>query len=63
MPNLKMGIHPQKLLSPDSHIAQDVLEQTGMTFQGVRKNGMQTYIRYKAYYDKKTNASKLKQAD
>ena len=24
---------------------------------------MQTYIKYKAYYDKKANASKLKQAD
>ena len=24
---------------------------------------MQVYIKYKAYYDKKANASKLKQAD
>ena len=32
-----------------------------MIFQDVRKNAMQAYIKYKAYYDKTTNASKLKQ--
>ena len=61
--DLKKGIRPQKVPSPDSQIAQDVLEQTEIIFQDVRKNAMQTYIKYKAYYDKKANASKLKQAD
>ena len=61
--DLKMGIRPQKILSPDSEIAQDVLEQTEMIFQDVRTNAMQGYIKYKAYYDKKANASKLKQSD
>ena len=32
-----MGITRQKILSPDSQIAQDLLEQTEVTFQGVRK--------------------------
>ena len=58
-----MGIDPQKIPSPDSEIAQDVLEQTEMIFQDVRRNAMETYIKYKAYYDKKANASKLKQSD
>ena len=40
-----------------------MLERTEIIFQDVRKNAMQTYIKYKAYYDKKANASKLKQAD
>ena len=40
-----------------------MLEQTETTFQDVRKNAMQAYIKYKAYYDRKANASKLKQAD
>ena len=61
--DLKLGIRPQKTSPPDSQIAQDVLEQTEMIFQDVRKNAMQAYIKYKAYYDKKANASKLKQAD
>ena len=61
--DLKMGIRPQKIPSPDSQIAQDVLEQTEMILQDVRKNAMQAYIKYKTYYDKKANASKHKQAD
>ena len=56
-----MGIPPRKFSSPDSQNAQDVLEQTETIFQVVRKNAMQAYIRYKAYYDKKANASKLKE--
>ena len=59
----KMGIRPQKNPSPDSEITQDVLEQTETIFQDVRRNAMQAYIKYKAYYDKKANASKLKQSD
>ena len=34
-----------------------------MIHQDVRKNVTQAYIKYKAYYDKKANASKLKEAD
>ena len=58
-----MGIRPQKTSSPDSEIAQDVLEQTEMIFQDVTRNTMQAFIKYKAYYDEKANASKLKQSD
>ena len=61
--DLKLGNRPQKIPAPDSEIAQDVLEQTGTIFQDVRRNAMQAYIKYKAYYDKKTNATKLKQSD
>ena len=54
--DLKMGLCPQKNPSPDSQIAaQDVLEQTEMIFQDVRKNAMQAYIKYKAYNDEKAN--------
>ena len=58
-----MGVRPQKIPSPDSRIAQDVLEQTETIFQDVSRNAMQAYIKYKAYSDKKANASKLKQSD
>ena len=34
-----------------------------MIRQDVRKNVMQAYIKFKAYYDKKANASKLTEAD
>ena len=31
-----------------------------MIYQDVRKNAMQAYIKYKAFYGKKANVSKLK---
>ena len=43
--DLKMGISPQKNPSPNSEIAQDVLEQTEAIFQDVRRNAMQAYIK------------------
>ena len=61
--DLKLGIRPQQQPIPTSQIAQDNLEQTEMIYQDVRKNTMQACIKYKAYYDKKANASKLKEAD
>ena len=61
--DLKLGIRPQQQPIPTSQIAQDVLDQTEMIHQDIRKNTMQAYIKYKAYYDKKANASKLKEAD
>ena len=61
--DLKLGIRPQQQPIPTSQIAQEVLEQTEMIHQDFRKNIMQAYIKYKAYYDKKVNASKLKEAD
>ena len=49
--DLKLVIRPQKFPAPDSEIAQDVFEQTETVFQDVRRNAMQAYIKYKAYYD------------
>ena len=57
-----MGNRLEKIPTPDSQIAQDVPEQTEMIFQDFSKNAMQAYIKYKAYYNKKANASELKQA-
>ena len=61
--DLKLGIRPQQQPIPTSQIAQEVLEQTEMIHQDVWKKIMQAYIKYKAYYDKKANASKLQEAD
>ena len=60
--DLKLGIRSQQQPIPTSRIAQDVPEQTEMIHQDVRKTAMQAYIKYKAYHDKKANASKLKEA-
>ena len=60
--DLKLGIRPQQQPIPTSQIAQDVLDQTEMIHQDVCKNAMLAYIKYTAYYDRKANASKLKEA-
>ena len=57
--DLKMGIRPQRIPTPNSQIAEDVLKRTEIIFHDARKNTMQAYIKYKAYDDKKANASKL----
>ena len=60
-----MGISPPKAPIATSQIAQDVLdqEQTQIIYQDFRRNTLQAYIKYKAYYDRKANASKLKEAN
>ena len=58
--DLKLGIRPQQQPIPTSQIAQDILEQTEMIHQDVRKNTMQAYIKYKAYYDKRPTLQNLK---
>ena len=59
--DLKMGIRPQRIPTPNSQIAEDVLKQTEKVFHDVRKNTMQANIKYKAFYDKEANAGKLKE--
>ena len=61
--DLKMGIRRQQAPIPTSQIAQDIFDQTQMIYRDVRRNDIQSYIKQKAYYDKKVNASKLQEAD
>ena len=58
--DLKLGIRPQQQPIPTSQFAQDVLEQTEMIHQDVRKNTMQAYIKNKAYYEKEPRLQNLK---
>ena len=58
--DLKLGIIPQQQPIPTPQIAQEVLEQTELINQDVRKNIMQAYIKYKAHYDKKPTLQNLK---
>ena len=60
---ITLDIRPQHQLIPTSQIAQDVLDQTEIIHQDVRKNAIQAYIKFTAYYAKKANASKLEEAD
>ena len=46
--DLKLGFRPHQQPIPASQIAHDVLHQTEMIHQDIRKNAMQAYIKYKA---------------
>ena len=61
--SLKTGIHPQKRSTPISQVTQSILEQTKLIHQDLRKNTMQAHIKYKEYYEKKLNASELRERD
>ena len=61
--DLKMEIHSQQQPIPNSQFAQDVLDQTEMIHQGVRKKALQAYIKYKVFQDEKAKASKFRKAD
>ena len=61
--DLKLGIRPQQQPIPTSQIAQNFFDQTQMIHQDVHKNATQAYIKYKAYYDKKANASELEETE
>ena len=58
---LKIALRPHKPSGPNAQTAQDVLEQTEITLQDVRKNAMQAYLKHKAYYHKNANASWLEE--
>ena len=55
--DLKLGNRPQQQPIPILQNVQDVFDQTETIDHEVRKKAMQAYIKYKAYYDKKANAS------
>ena len=60
---MELGIRPQQATFPTSQRSRNVLDQTQVIYQDVRRNAMQAYIRCKAYYDKRANASTLEEAD
>ena len=58
-----MGIRQQKKTKPNSQDAKVVFAQTEGIFEDVRKNAIQAYLKYKAYYHRKIEISKLKERE
>ena len=56
-----MGICPQRIPTPNSQIAEDVLKQTEMFSQDVRRTPCKLISNTKRFMIKKANASKLKE--
>ena len=57
----KLGLRFNPNITPTTDIAEELLRRTKILYDKTKKNVMQTYIKYKKYYDKKTKASPLKE--
>ena len=59
----KLGLCFNPNTAPTTGFAQELLRRTKILYDKTKKNVMQSYIKYKKYYDKKTKASPLKEND
>ena len=49
--DLKLRIRPNQAPFPTSQIAENILDQTQTIYQDIRRNAMQSYLKYTAYYE------------
>ena len=59
----KLGLRLNPNIAPTTDFAEELLRRTKILFGKTKKNVMQSYIKYKRYYDKKAKASPLKEMD
>ena len=59
----KLGLRFIPNIAPTTDFAEELLRRTKILYDKTKKNVMQSYIKYKRYYDKKAKASPLKEKD
>ena len=59
----KVGLRFNPNITPTTDFAEELLRRTKILYDKTKKNVMQSYIKYKKYYDKKAKASPLKEKD
>ena len=59
----KLGFRFNPNIAPTTDFAEELLRGTKFLYEKTNKNVMQSYIKYKKYYDKKAKASPLKEKD
>ena len=59
----KLGYNPNPKLRTDIDIAQEIQRQTEILHDQTKKNIMQSYLKYKEYYDRKAKAAPLTTED
>ena len=59
----KLGLRFNPNIAPTTDFAEELLRRTKVLYDKTKKNVMQSYIKYKRYYDKKAKASPLKEKD
>ena len=59
----KLGKNPNKNFLPTTEFAEEVQQRTQILIDQTKKNIMQSYLKYKDYYDQKAKAAPLKEKD
>ena len=59
----KLGNNPNKNFFPTTEFAEEVQQRTQILIDQTKKNIMQSYLKYKDYYDRKAKAAPLKEKD
>ena len=59
----KLGYNPNPRYQPQSDVAEEIQRRMRTLLVQTKKNIMQSYLKYKAYYDRKAKASPLETTD
>ena len=61
--NFKLGFHPNPRNQPQTDVAEEVQRRIALLHDHTNKNIIQSYFKYKAYYDQNTKAAPLTTKD
>ena len=61
--DFKLGYNPNPRFQPQSEVAEEVQRRIALLHEQTKKNIMQSYLKYKAYYDRKAKAAPLTTED
>ena len=59
----RLGLNPNPQIFPTTDFAEELQTRTQILIDKTKKNIMQSYIKYKEYYDRKAKAAPLQQGD
>ena len=59
----KLGNNPNEKISPITEFAEEIRNRTKTLIDKTKQNIMQSYIKYKEYYDRKAKAAPLKESE
>ena len=59
----KLGKNPNEQINPTTEFAEEIRNRTKILIDKAKHNIMQSYIKYKEYYDRKAKAASLKEIE
>ena len=59
----KLGNNPNEQINPTTEFAEEIQNRTKILIDKTKQNIMQSYIKYKEYYDRKAKAAPLKEKE